>query len=214
MSLTTFAFVLIAAAGCVCALFAARNDAVRAYMGSKALGSLGFIGVALSVGATHAVWSRVVLVALLLSAVGDVALAVPGNRGFLIGLGSFALAHVTYVGAFLLHGVRTGVLLVTGVFGALVAGTAWLTLRGLVSGRLRRPVEVYVAIVSAMLAVGFASAYSHRAWLLGCGVVLVVGSDAAVARERFLAPGPANKVVGLPAYYAGQLLIALSLVAK
>jgi uncharacterized membrane protein YhhN len=62
-----------------------------------------------------------------------------------------------------------------------------------------------------MVATGLATAITHQALTLAAGVLLVAGSDVAVARERFGAPIPVTKLIGLPAYYAGQTLIALSL---
>jgi hypothetical protein len=45
--------------------------------------------------------------------------------------------------------------------------------------------------------------------LLGAGLFYV--SDLAVARDRFIAPGFANAAWGLPLYYGGQLVLALTL---
>jgi hypothetical protein len=43
------------------------------------------------------------------------------------------------------------------------------------------------------------------------GALLFYLSDLAVARDRFVRPGLANRLVGLPLYYAGQVLLALAL---
>ena len=50
--------------------------------------------------------------------------------------------------------------------------------------------------------------------LLAAGAVLFLISDLAVARHRFVAPGPVNKVWGQPTYFAAQLLIAWSTLAQ
>ncbi len=92
-----------------------------------------------------------------------------------------------------------------------VGAFAWWALRTRVPGTLRGPVAAYVAVISAMAAIGTAAGLSHGAARLALGVPLVVGSDAAVARHRFVTPGFANKLVGLPTYYLGQLLIAAAL---
>ena len=42
------------------------------------------------------------------------------------------------------------------------------------------------------------------------GAVMFYGSDLAVARDRFVAPGFSNRAWGLPLYYAAQLVIAAS----
>lgn len=51
--------------------------------------------------------------------------------------------------------------------------------------------------------------YRASAPLLLAGAFLFFLSDLSVARERFVAPGFANKLWGLPFYYGGQLLLAL-----
>jgi len=53
--------------------------------------------------------------------------------------------------------------------------------------------------------------YAIGAIALLAGAALFFVSDLAVARDRFVAPGFANRLWGLPAYYAGQLLIAWSI---
>lgn len=100
------AFVLITGVGVAAALAAFRVGNRRYYALAKTIASLGFLGTALVLGATHATWSSVALGALVFSAAGDVALAARGTRGFLAGLGLFALAHSVYVVAFVVHGFR------------------------------------------------------------------------------------------------------------
>jgi uncharacterized membrane protein YhhN len=211
LSNPSIAFVLITGLGVAAALAFTRAGMSRAYALSKAIASLGFIGTALTAGATDAAWSRLALGALVLSAAGDVALAVRGRKGFLIGLACFAVAHSVYAVAFGLYGTRGAILGVTASVAALVAGGAWLSLNHRLPGPMRVPVGVYLVIVTAMLTAGTAAGITHRAWLLACGVLLVAGSDIAVGRERFGKSMFANKLLGLPTYYAGQTLIALSL---
>lgn len=211
MSLVSVVFPIVTGLGCAAALASARAGLPRAYAITKATASLGFIATALTTGATGAAWSSLALGALVLSAAGDMALAVRGAKGFLVGLVFFAVAHSVYFAAFTLHGTRGLIFGATVVVAALFAGGAWLSLCDRIPGSLRIPVGVYLVIVAAMLAAGTATGISHRAWLLACGVLLVAGSDIAVGRERFGEPLFANKLLGLPAYYAGQTLIALSL---
>jgi hypothetical protein len=42
------------------------------------------------------------------------------------------------------------------------------------------------------------------------GALLFAASDLAVARDQFVRPGLANRMVGLPLYYAAQVLLALA----
>jgi uncharacterized membrane protein YhhN len=71
---------------------------------------------------------------------------------------------------------------------------------------MRPAVAVYCVAISAMLwfALGVPSS-GVRA-----GALLFYLSDLTVARDRFVAPGRQNLLVGHPLYFAGQYLIALS----
>lgn len=156
---------------------------------------------------------------LLLGAAGDVALMFPSNRAFLTGLALFLLGHVAYVIAFAmvaplptwLHPLA----LVPVAAGALVLRYLWPHL-----GAMRLPVIAYTVVIAAMVVGALAPVRigpaartgldSTAALLLLAGAVLFFISDISVARDRFVARGPRNRVWGLPAYYAGQLLLAWS----
>lgn len=204
-------FALITGLGAAAAVTSFRLDRRLVYAVSKAVASLGFIGTALTAGALGSGWSQLAFVALVLSAAGDVALAIRGKKGFIVGLLCFAAAHSVYASAFWLYGTGGTTVVITSCVVALVAGSGWFLFHDHFPDPLRVPVGVYLVILSAMLATGVAAGITHRAILLAGGVVLVAGSDIAVARERFGTSMFANKLLGLPAYYAGQTLIALSL---
>jgi len=204
-------FAIVTGLGTVAAVACFRRDRWRAYAASKAVASLGFIGTALTAGALSAGWSRLAFAALVLSAAGDVALGIRGTRGFIAGLLCFAAAHSMYAIAFWLYGTGGTTLLIAAGVIALVSGSGWILYHHRFPGPMRVPVGLYLIILSAMLATGVAAGITHRAALLVCGVVLVAGSDIAVARERFGTSRFVNKLIGLPTYYAGQTLIALSL---
>ena len=211
LSSASVVFAFVTGLGCTAALVSTRARRQRAYAASKTIASLGFVGMALAAGATGAVWSSVALGALVLSAAGDVALAVQGRRGLLVGLAFFAVAHSVYFAAFALYGTSGVIFGAAAVAATLFSGGAWLSLRDRIPREMRKPVGAYLVIVAAMLAAGTSAGISHRMWLLVCGVLLVAGSDIAVGRERFGKRLFVNKLLGLPAYYAGQTLIAVSL---
>ena len=48
------------------------------------------------------------------------------------------------------------------------------------------------------------------AWTVAAGALLFYVSDLAVARHRFVKAELLNRAIGLPLYYAGQVLIAMS----
>ncbi len=171
----------------------------------RAIGKLGassaFVLLALALGVEGA-FERAVLAGLVLSVAGDALLLSARRAAFLAGLVAFLLAHVAYAGAFALRSrpsAWAGLL----VLAATAAALRWLW-RHL--GHMRAPVVAYCAAIGAML------------WLaLGvdrpevrAGALLFYLSDLLVARDRFVHPGFMNRLVGLPLYYAGQLLLALA----
>ena len=168
----------------------------------KALASSGFLWAALAGGLPATTPGWLLLGGLALSMVGDIALVV--ERWFLAGLMAFAGAHLLYSGAFLSTGTRWATIIATALIAAiaLVAVKRWLI--GKVPPRLRSPVIAYMAIITVMLV----TASGSTRFILFAGAALFYLSDLAVARHRFVAPGFENKLIGLPLYYAGQLLLA------
>jgi len=61
-----------------------------------------------------------------------------------------------------------------------------------------------------MISVAIGATGASGRGLLAVGALLFGASDLFVARERFIEPGFRNRLFGLPLYYAGQLLLALS----
>jgi len=158
-------------------------------------------------------WSRPdpvgawMLVALLLCAIGDVLLI--AERTFDAGLLAFLAGHLGFAQAFRM---ATPVarwplprLLLLAVVSAGVLRWLWPRL-----GRRRLPVLAYVVAITLMVWGAVATAMAGtRPRLVALGATLFFASDVLVARQRFVTPSLANRVVGLPAYYAGQLLLAL-----
>ena len=186
-------------------------------IGAKLAASAAFLVVAAAAGAGHP-FGRWILAGLALGAVGDVFLLGRGQRAFLGGLVAFLLGHLAYVAGMAALVPPAAWLGAAGVAAALpiaggLAALAWLWPR---LGALRVPVVIYVAAIAAMVVGALAAAGAgalpapQRTWL-AAGAALFFVSDLAVARERFVARGFINRMWGLPAYYAGQLLIAWSM---
>ena len=92
-----------------------------------------------------------ILVGLLLSLGGDVALMFPDNRkAFTAGLGLFLLAHVAYSVVFLMLGRFSGVDVLS-VALLLIAGVGFYTLIKPNLGTMRVPVIVYILVISVMV---------------------------------------------------------------
>jgi uncharacterized membrane protein YhhN len=165
---------------------------------AKTTASTAFVAV----GWMHA--PPIVFLGLVAGWFGDVLLLGTDRRWFVAGIAAFLLNHVAYTMAFLGHGVdahRMGLALAPVVLVALpVLGVLWSRV-----GRLRVPVAAYVVVIGGMVV---AAAGTGRPMWMAAGVAFFV-SDLAVARQRFLTAGFANKAVGLPLYYGAQLLFAL-----
>lgn len=146
--------------------------------------------------------------ALILSFAGDLLLIPRGRRLiFAVGLASFLCAHAAYGVAFVLRGTSlAGVAAGALVMAALGAPLArWLLPH--VRGPLRGPVIGYIVAITAMvvLAGGAVVAGAHPTLLVGAA--LFYASDLCVARERFVVRARVHGAVGLPLYYAAQLLL-------
>ncbi len=185
-------------------LWAEAGERPVARAAFKSACSGGFLVLALSLGIDSA-YARWVLVALVLSAVGDLALLSEARRFFLAGLVAFLLAHVAYCVAFA-PASRPSPWTALALLAAAAGVLRWLW-PGL--GEMRAPVVVYCAVISLMLWLALGVGQD----VVRAGAALFYVSDLAVARQKFVAPGVGNRLVGLPLYYAGQYLLAWSIAA-
>jgi uncharacterized membrane protein YhhN len=171
----------------------------------------GFVMYALTLGAWEAgAVGRWIVLGLVLSMVGDVALLSRDKRAFLGGLVAFLLAHVAYVIAFLNLGVSWLAVGLTAVPLAWFATKVWQWLQDHV-GTLGPAVMAYIAVITTMVAASVGSLVDGPSWLrlgLVLAATLFFLSDLCVARDRFVEPGPENRYVGLPLYFGAQLLFA------
>jgi uncharacterized membrane protein YhhN len=199
-----------AVAGVVGLLVADCRGAPLAAACFKAIASLCFVLVALVVGALRSgSFGGWVFAGLVLSAGGDIALAVQSQRAFLVGLGLFLLAHVAYVVAFSSAVPPSEWWSVAAAAPIVFTLTVYAVLARKL-GSMRNAVIAYMATITVMVIGAMAvrrSAYVHADLVLS-GALLFYVSDLSVARDRFVASGFVNRLWGLPAYYAGQLLLA------
>lgn len=171
----------------------------------KILASTAFVALGLTLGlpgaSPHGPW---IVVALLFSWVGDVALLSSEKRWFLLGLVAFLLGHVGYAVAFLGLGVApVAALMALGPLAAF-AMVVWEQLRDHV-GSLGGPVVAYIAVISAMVALAAGTVEAHGPGLLVAATLFFL-SDLFVARQRFVAEGVENRLVGLPLYFGAQVV--------
>ena len=175
----------------------------------KPLASTGFIALAVSCGAPHTTYGALILVGLVLSWFGDVFLISRSVLHFRLGLVSFLLGHVAYVAAFISLGPDTGWTAGAALPLGLTAVVVFRWLRPNL-GKMKAPVLAYVVVITLMVT------FAAGTFGLPGGAVRVLGavafylSDLGVARDRFVSAGFINRLVGLPLYYGGQLLLAWS----
>jgi len=138
-----------------------------------------------------------------------VALALHGQRSFLFGLVAFLLGHVAYIAASAAVVPVGHWLAPASALPIIATALAYAKLAPRL-GALRGPVIAYMATITVMV-IG-ATAYrrsgaAHGDELL-LGALLFYLYDLSVARDRFVRRAFVNRAWGLPAYYAGQLLLA------
>jgi uncharacterized membrane protein YhhN len=143
---------------------------------------------------------------LVLSALGDILLEVPGR--FVAGLATFLCAHVAYTAAFLRHERRLRVERALPFAVWLVAAFAWIR-PGL--GDMTIPVVVYMLAIGAMMWRAAARWRDHPGAAAALfGAVLFGLSDTLIAIDRFRAPIPGAPYAIILLYWAGQAGIAAS----
>ena len=175
---------------------------------SKTAASLAFVVLGVlgwQSGDPIATW---LVVGLALCAAGDVLLI--WDRTFDLGLLSFLLGHVAYVAAFHAAAPVTEwtrwILLPIAL--ASLGALAWLWPH---LGRRRISVGAYVLVITVMVWGALAvTTGGFLGWKVAVGAVLFYLSDLTVARDRFVQSDFINRGIGLPMYYAAQILIALS----
>lgn len=181
---------------------------------AKAGASLCFIVLALALDALSTPYGSIVLAALVLSALGDVALAWEQRGAFMTGLGLFLLAHVAFSLAFLQALLAPGVLAAAGLAMALVGVGSLRWLWPHLDAAFKAPVLAYVVAILLMCTLAIAFAAARGQCLAGAGALLFAASDLAVARQRFVRRARMNRLWGLPAYYVAQLLLAWSVAGR
>lgn len=175
---------------------------------AKLIASSGFLIVGFLGAGIHP-FEVLIVVGLAFGMLGDLFLL--DDALFVSGLAVFLIGHICYAVAFALraeHLINVYALIPLALS---ALATRWLNPK---LGNMRGPVYAYIAVLTFMVIAAQAVflddgiRHTHRLLL---GAWMFYASDLCVAREKFVSHGLANKLIGLPLYYGGQLLIAWSL---
>lgn len=160
-------------------------------------------------------FDRLILVALLASCAGDIWLMLGRESFFLFGLGSFLIAHLFYIAAFLRApgrspGIRQGwPALILILYAILFVSYLWADL----DPTLSIPVGIYALVIGIMGGAAFLFRYkmgpSTGGILVVMGALLFIASDSLIALNKFkpdLALWQPRFLIMLT-YIAGQWLI-------
>lgn len=143
--------------------------------------------------------------ALLLSAAGDIFLALDDDGNYFVqGLGSFLLAHIVYAIAFAQSAVFQTLSLIPMILIVLLGiYVTWRIWDGL--DELKIPVILYILVSMVM---GFSAAiHSPLSWVLIAGALIFMISDSIIAWDKFWMSVRGRDAWVMGTYYAAQLLI-------
>lgn len=211
----------------VASAFVEQMAAVRLGAVLKMIAASAYVAFAVLLGATASLYGCLILVALGLSWIGDLLLIPRGRpRALQTGIASFLLAHLVYAGAFIVRGPRLVPTLIGGAVMLVVGIVVWRWLaHSDVAARMSTAIQLYILGIGIMAAFAAGTAFNSvpsgpfrigapaatPALRIIIGAAAFVISDLFVARERFVDHNVANRIVGLPLYFAAQILIASSI---
>lgn len=162
-------------------------------------------------------YGQIMFVGLVLGAIGDVLLI--NKAWFVAGLVSFLLGHLAYVvglNQLVDFSLYTGDILPLEIILGLFALGVFALLNPYL-GNLKIPVGIYVMVITVMvfsaLAVYNTDLKLDFRRLVLVGAICFYLSDLAVAIDTFVKPNTKQAYWGLPLYYAGQFMLALSIAA-
>lgn len=186
-----------------------RLEAITKVLATAILAAVAASAGDMSVGAR-----TVLVVAVVLCLVGDVALLGDSDERFVAGLGSFAAGHLVYVVTALLVGVSWPRALLAVPFLAVLFAFRFVSriipgARRHGGGALAGAVVFYAAVISAMVV----TATGTPCWSAAAGAMVFAVSDWILGYNRFVQPIRRAQLAVMASYHVGQLLLILGLVA-
>jgi len=149
---------------------------------------------------------KLIGIGLLFSSCGDILLQIDSRSFFVYGLGSFLLAHLFYIAAFIrqpaFNRSRLPILLVFVVYGVVMGVLLLPEL-----GEMLIPVAAYLLIIVGMGVAAVLGTDNHKPVI--AGAALFIFSDSLIAVNRFLTPVPLSGLFIMITYYLAQAFITV-----
>lgn len=172
------------------------------------MAAFAYLGAAMASGAFSSTFGIWIFVGLCLSWLGDV-LLIPKHYepAFLVGIGSFLLAHVAYSIAFISLGLNLSVLFPALFIGliAIYAALRWLSPH--LKDFFRLAVPFYTIVIVVMVCCSISAASFTGNGYVAVGAVMFALSDLSVAKDRLIKEEFFNRCWGLPLYFAAQFVL-------
>lgn len=193
----------LAVAGMVAEWLLRDRGVLRQLIGAA---STAYLMVALAGPTNRRRYQQWILVALCFCWLGDII----GPKHFLTGVVMFLLAHLAFVGAFVVAGLHRRRLIASLIVATVIGGVvAWLILPRVPEAQ--RPfIWAYSAVLTAMLGVAGGTLGAGSRGLIPLAAVLFFVSDLCLAQTAFLGGGVVWTFSGYPIYYTACLLFAWS----
>ena len=205
-SLLGFAF--IAAAGY---LFLPLNEGSLPFIIIKPLCCL-FLAILAFLTVKESKTQKLLVLALLMSGLGDIFLAIRSSDFFVQGLGSFLIAHLLYIALFARArswsqppAYKT---LLTGLVIIFSVGMMWILWPLL--GALKAPVYLYISVITLMVISAIYSRFNSI--LVIAGALSFLFSDATIAINKFVEPFAAASPFVWVTYTGAQILLTLAII--
>ncbi len=199
----------ICVVGVVLLLIADRSGRRALEWLGKPAAALSFIAAGWLWGAADSVYGLWILAGLVLGAVGDVCLIPKGQgKAFLAGMIAFLVGHLAFAIAFLSLDLAPFWLGLSAVAMVAVGGFVLRWLLPNTPQKFKIPVLAYNLVIGAMVILACGATGAGATPLIAVGAIVFAVSDIFVARNRFVSPGFENRLIGIPLYFAAQLMIA------
>lgn len=148
--------------------------------------------------------------ALLASGTGDVLLALPIGNSFILGLGAFLIAQLTYAITYFSHKsvsidkLNKAIVIAIAAFALLIGGYILPA-----ANEMLLPVSIYLSVIALMAVAAWLSKFGV---LVGFGALSFLASDAILATSIFKTPLPWSSFLVMFTYYLAQYLMVVGVI--